>query len=436
MNLYALIILTALLADYLLNRIADVLNLRAVRTDVPAAFLGVYHPDAYSRAQKYLRTTTRFGLVESTATLTLLLVFWFGGGFSRLDQLVRAWQLGPIWSGLAYIGLLALLRALFSLPFSAYATFVIERRFGFNRTTPRTFVTDLLKALALAVLLGAPLLAGVLAFIGLAGPHAWLYCWGATTAFALVVQFVAPIWIMPLFNHFTPLPDGELRKAILAYTAQAAFPVGSLFVIDGSRRSTHSNAFVAGFGRYRRIALYDTLIAQHTIPELVGIVAHEVGHWKRRHLVTGLALGIAHAGVMFFLLSRFLQTDGLFAAFGVEQASAYAALVFFSLLYTPVELVLSVLLHLLSRRNEFAADRYAATSTGDPEALAAALQKLSVHNLGNLTPHPLTVILHYSHPPVLERLRALCPPAPCTAGASTPAAEAAPPRTRTPNRPG
>ena len=407
MNPYTLIVLTALLFDYVLNRVADVLNLRAVRTDVPAEFRGVYDPDAYRRSQEYLQATTRFGYVESTAALALLLVFWFAGGFNRLDQSVRAWQLSSVWTGLLYIGLLALLKTLFSLPFSVYATFVIERRFGFNRTTPRTFVADLLKALALAVMLGGPLLAGVLAFIGFAGPCAWLYCWGATTAFALLVQFVAPVWIMPLFNRFTPLPEGELRNAILAYTAGVAFPVGSLFVIDGSRRSTHSNAFVAGFGRYRRIALYDTLVAKHTVPELVGIVAHEVGHWKRRHIVIGLALGIAHMGLMFFLLSRFLQASGLFTAFGMEQPSAYAGLVFFSLLYTPVELVLSVLVHLRSRRNEVEADRYAATSTGNPEALAAALKKLSVYNLSNLTPHPLTVLLHDSHPPVLARLRAL-----------------------------
>ena len=410
MNLYAIIILTALLADYLLNLVADVLNLRAVRPEVPDEFRGVYDPEAYRRSQEYLRATTRFGLVETTAALVLLLGFWGAGGFNALDRWLRGWQLGPIWTGLLFVGLLILLKGLFSLPFSAYATFVIERRFGFNRTSLATFVTDLLKGLALALLLGAPLLAGVLAFLEFAGAHAWLYCWGVTTAFALVVQFVAPIWIMPLFHRFTPLADGELKRAILAYTASVAFPVGSLFVIDGSRRSTHSNAFVAGFGRYRRIALFDTLIAPHTVPELVAVVAHEVGHWRKRHLLTGLALGIAHAGVVFFLLSLFLRSPGLFAAFGMEHQSVYAALVFFGLLYTPVELVLSVLLHLLSRRHEFAADRFAATSTGDPSALAAALQKLSVHNLSNLTPHPLTVWLRYSHPPVLARLRALAKP--------------------------
>jgi STE24 endopeptidase len=247
----------------------------------------------------------------------------------------------------------------------------------------------------------------VLAFLQFAGPRAWLYCWGATTAFTLVLQFVAPLWIMPLFNRFTPLPDGDLRRAVEAYTTRIEFPVGSLFVIDGSRRSTHTNAFIAGFGRYRRIALYDTLIARHTVQELVGIVAHEVGHWRKRHVLTGLVLAIGHMGVLFFLLSLFLTSPGLSAAFGMTHGSTYTALIFFGLLYTPAERALSVLLHLISRRNELAADRFAAVSTGHPEALVGALQKLSVHNLSNLRPHPLTVLLHYSHPPVLDRIRAL-----------------------------
>jgi STE24 endopeptidase len=407
MNAYAIIILAALLLDYALNRVADLLNLRVARTEVPPAFRGVCDPEAYRRSQEYLRVTTRLECVEATVALALLLAFWWAGGFNLVDRLVRGWALGPIWTGLAYIGLLALLKALVALPFSVYATFVIERRFGFNRTTAATFVLDLVKALVLAVLLGGPLLAGILALIEFAGPSAWLYCWGAVTVFALVVQFLAPIWIMPLFNRFTPLPEGELRSVILAYTAANAFPVGSLFVIDGSRRSTHSNAFVAGFGRYRRIALYDTLIAQHSVTELLSIVGHEVGHWKQRHIVTRLVLGIAHTGAVLFLLSLFLQAPGLFAAFGMECPSSYAALLFFGLLYTPVEMVLTVLLHLLSRRQELAADRFAAVSTGNPEAMMAALKKLAVHNLSNLTPHPLMVLLHYSHPPVLERLRAL-----------------------------
>jgi STE24 endopeptidase len=407
MNPYAVVILTALLADFALNLVADVLTLRVAGSGLPAEFRGVYDPEAYARSQAYLRARTRFALLEGTTALVLLLAFWFAGGFAVADRLLRGWHLGPVLTGLLYLGLLLLAKAACSLPFAAYHAFVIERHFGFNRTTPRTFVADLLKGLALAILLGGPLLAGVLAFLEYAGPAAWLYCWGAVTVFSVAVQFVAPLWIMPLFNRFTPLPEGELRSAILAYTVSVDFPVGSLFQIDGSRRSTHTNAFVAGFGPFRRIALFDTLIAQHTVPELVAVVAHEVGHWKHRHIVTGLILGSIHMGAMFFLLSLCLRQPGLFAAFGVAQPSVYAALVFFGLLYTPAERVLSVLRHWLSRCNELTADRFAATSTGDPEAMVAALKRLSVQNLSNLTPHPLTVVLHYSHPPVLQRVQAL-----------------------------
>jgi STE24 endopeptidase len=407
MNPYGIIILAALLADFALNLVTDVLNLRAAQAGVPPEFQGIYDPEAYAKSQAYLRARTRVGFVADTTELVLLLAFWFAGGFGALDRLVRGWQLHPVLTGLAYIGILLLGKALLSLPFSAYGTFVIERRFGFNRTTLGTFVADLLKGLLLAVVLGGPLLAGVLAVLEYAGPPAWLYCWGVVTAFSLALQFVAPIWVLPLFNRFTPLPEGELRSAILDYTTRVRFPVGSLFAIDGSRRSTHTNAYVAGFGRLRRIALFDTLIIQHTVPELVAVVAHEVGHWRKCHVLLGLALGVLQVGFMLFLLSRFLQAAGLFAAFGVERPSTYAALVFFGLLYTPVALVFSLMLHWVSRRHEFAADRFAAVSTGSPGPMVDAMRKLSRDNLSNLTPHPLAVWLHYSHPPVLDRIRAL-----------------------------
>jgi len=407
MNPYTLLILAALLIEFGLNLVADRLNLRCAGSGVPEEFRAIFDAEAYARSQDYLRARTRFGSITDTTELGILLAFWFAGGFGAADRLVRGWQLGPVLTGLAFIGLLLLVRAVCSLPFSAWSTFVLERRFGFNRTTLQTFMADRLKGLALAVLLGGPLLAGVLGFLEYAGQAAWLYCWAAVTVFSLMVQLVAPLWILPLFNRFTPLPEGELRDAILGYTTRVGFPVGSLFQIDGSRRSTHTNAYVAGFGRFRRIALFDTLVARHTVPELVAVVAHEVGHWKKRHIAVGLILGVLHTGFMLFLLSRFLRSAGFFAAFGVAGPSTYGALAFFGLLYTPIALVLSVVMQWVSRRNEYAADRFAAVSTGSPEAMVAALKKLSRDNLSNLTPHPLAVVLRYSHPPVLERIRAL-----------------------------
>lgn len=407
MNVYAIIILVTLLVDYGLNLIADMLNLRALRPDLPAAFEDVYDAETYRKSQAYTRVQTQFGWVTSTFSLLLILIFWFAGGFPALDRIVRAWDLGPIGSGLVYIGLLMLGRALLSIPFSIYSTFVLEARFGFNQTTPMTFITDMAKGLALALLLGVPLLAGILAFFSYAGEYAWLYCWGATTVFMLGVQFIAPTWIMPLFNTFKPLDAGALKDALFAYAKRVSFPLQDVFVMDGSRRSSKSNAFFTGFGKYKRIALFDTLIEQLTNAELVAVLAHEIGHYKKRHVIKGMLLSIAHMGVMFFLLSVFMAHKGLFAAFSMPQPSIYAGMIFFGLLYAPVELLLSIVMSLSSRRHEYQADRFAMQTVDSPEALVQGLQKLSVHNLSNLTPHPFYVFLNYSHPPVLARIEAI-----------------------------
>jgi STE24 endopeptidase len=407
MNIYAIVILATLLLDYGLNLLADVLNLRALRPELPAAFQDVYDAEAYRKAQAYTRVQTQFGWVTATCTLAVTLGFWFAGGFQALDQFVRGWALGSVWTGLAYIGLLMLGRALLALPFSIYSTFVIEERFGFNRTQPATFVTDICKGLGLAVLLGGPLLAGVLAFLTYAGASAWLYCWSATSVFLLGLQFIAPTWIMPWFNTFQSLQPGALKEALLAYARGVNFPLQDVFVMDGSRRSSKSNAFFTGFGKHKRVALFDTLIEQLTPSELVAVLAHEIGHHKKKHIVQGLVLSILHMGVMFFLLAVFITHQGLFQAFYMQQPSVYAGLIFFGLLYTPLELVLSIGMHLFSRKHEYEADRFAVETLNDPEAMVGALQKLSVQNLSNLTPHPFHVFLNYSHPPLLERLRAI-----------------------------
>jgi STE24 endopeptidase len=407
MNVYAVIVLSTLLLDYTLNLLADFCNLRALRHELPAEFVDVYDADAYRKSQEYTRVQTRFGILTSTCMLAATLGFWFAGGFQGLDALVRSWHLGLLWTGLAYIGLLALGKGLLSLPFTLYDTFVIEARFGFNHTTLATFLTDLLKGLGLAVALGGPLLAGVMAFLAYAGPYAWVYCWLALTVFTLGLQWLAPTWIMPLFNTFTPLEPGALKDAILGYARTVNFAVEDVFVIDGSRRSSKSNAFFTGFGKHKRIALFDTLVTGHTVPELVAVLAHEIGHYKMKHVLRSTVLSIVHMGVMFALLSVFLNHAGLFQAFFVQQPSVYAGLVFFGMLYAPCELLLSIGMQMVSRRHEYEADRFAVDTFEEPTALAQALKKLSVHNLTNLTPHPLYVFLHYSHPPMLQRLRAI-----------------------------
>ncbi len=407
MNFIAVIILLTILIDFLLHFAADFLNLSSVSDTLPDEFAGVYDSGSYARSQEYLRVNTRYGWVTGGFSITVTLLFWFLEGFPLLDRLVRSWGLSPLLTGLLFMGGLMLAKATLSLPFSIYNTFVIEERFGFNRTSPATFVMDRVKGLFLALLIGTPLLAGILAFFEYAGPSAWWMCWLAMTLFALIIQFIAPTWIMPLFNRFTPLAEGRLREAILAYARSIDFPLQNVFVMDGSKRSGKSNAFFTGFGKNRRIALFDTLIEGSKVKELVAVLAHEMGHYKKKHIWMGLLLGILQTGLMFFLLSLFISYQGLFDAFYMDEKSIYAGLVFFSMLYSPMDFFLGLLLQLLSRHNEFEADRFAVETTGDPESMANALKKLSVKNLSNLTPHPFYVALNYSHPPVLARIRAI-----------------------------
>jgi len=264
MNFYAWIILSALLFEFALNLLADILNLKTLSPDLPGEFAGYYDETTYRKSQQYTRVTIKFGIITATLDLGIMLIFWFCGGFNTLDTFTRAWHLGPTGTGLAYIGILMLFLTIFNLPFKIYKTFVIEERFGFNKTTPKTFILDFVKGLGLTLVLGGPLLAVVLAFFQNAGHNAWLYCWMVSTAFILFIQFIAPTWIMPLFNKFQPLEDGELKAKIMAYAGTVHFPIGGIFVMDGSRRSSKSNAFFTGFGKNKRIVLFDTLIEQHT----------------------------------------------------------------------------------------------------------------------------------------------------------------------------
>ena len=404
-NTFFIVFLAAIILEFVLDIAANLLNLKAPKLEPPQTLADVYKPEDYRRSQEYTRVATRFDFVSSSFRLVVLLSFWFTGGFNYLDQVVRGWGFMPLVNGLLYTVILAAAYGLLTLPFSIYATFVIEERFGFNRTTPRTFVLDILKSIVLGLLLGVPLLAGVLALFQYAGWIAWLYAWAAVTLFSLAVSYVAPTWIMSLFNKFTPMGPGELRQAILDYAHSVNFPVKNVFVMDGSRRSTRGNAFFTGFGRNKRIALFDTLIAQHTVGEMVAVLAHEIGHHKKRHILQEMVIGILHSGFVLFLLSVFINSRGLYDAFFMQQPSVYAGLLFFGLLYTPLELVISIVLQMVSRRNERRADHFAAETTGEPRNLIDALKKLSANNLSNLSPHPLFVFLNYSHPPLLERVR-------------------------------
>ena len=407
MNFYLFCICTLLLLNYLLETSAALLNLRALQPQPPQEFANDYSTTEYARMLDYTRQRTRFALLRDTVLLLLTLAFLLAGGFNQLDLLARSPGLDPIASGLLFTGALGLLAALVQLPFSIYATFGLEARFGFNTTSPQTFVFDLLKTAFLAVLLGGLLLAAILWFFEKSGPMAWLYAWLAVSGFMLIVQFLAPTLILPLFNRFTPLNDQTLREAISAYAQRQHFALEGIYTMDGSKRSTRANAFFTGFGRFRRIVFFDTLLNQLSHGEILAVLAHEMGHHKLRHVPFMLVLAIAQTGFMFYLLSFFLDNEGLFAAFAMEHISVYAALIFFGFLYTPIATLLDMVVNALSRRHEYQADRFAVISGAGVFDLISGLKRLTVKNLGTLTPHPLAVLLHYSHPPMLSRIQAL-----------------------------
>ena len=413
MNPYLVIIVGLILFRYLLNLVSERLNLKHVTHEVPEEFKGWYEDEAYAKSQRYLHDTTRFDLLETTILTPIGLAFLLLGGFRWADELARAAGGGLIVTGLLFTGLLILLSELARVPFNLYSTFVLEERYGFNKTTPKTFVADFVKSLLLTALLGGLALTLVLWFFSAAGRWAWVYSWVAVTALQLALAYVAPVWILPLFNKLTPLEDGELKEAIERYAHDQGFALQGIFTMDGSKRSTKSNAFFTGFGRWRRIVLYDTLVEKHTVKELVSVLAHEIGHWKLRHIHKHLGASVLVMGAMFFALSVFISRPGLYAAFKVNMvavdghAPIYAGLVFFLFLFSPLSMLISPLMSAMSRRHEYQADAFAVTTCGSRGAMIDALKKLSVDNLVNLTPHPFKVALEYSHPPILERIRAI-----------------------------
>ena len=406
MNIYLVIVLTALIGEFVLRSVARYLNLKTLDGKLPQEFNGFYDEEKYAQSQKYTKTYTKFAYVSSTFDLVLIVGFILFGGFNLVDQFVRSFNLGPVLSGLVFFGMLYIAQDIISTPFSLYTNFIIEERFGFNQMTMKTFVLDKIKTYALVIILGGVVLGGILFFFEEAGAYAWMYAWGLVTFFILIAQPLFTTVIAPLFNKFTPMEDSELKRAMEAYSEKVKFPIKEICVMDGSKRSAHSNAYFSGFIK-KRIALFDTLVEKHSIEELVAIIAHEVGHYKRKHILKGMVISIIHTGILFFLLSLFIDNRGLFDAFRMEEISVHAGFVFFGLLYSPLELALSVVMNVISRKHEYEADAFAAETTGSPEPLVLALKNLSVANLGHLTPHPFTVFLNYSHPPVLQRIAAL-----------------------------
>lgn len=412
-NELAIFILISLFALWKLDFIATLLNLKALEPKLPQEFADVFDADKYEKSQNYTRATERFGIYESIFSLMLMLGFWLTGGFNWLDNLARGFGHGEIITGLIFMGILFVGQMIIMIPFQIYETFVIEEKFGFNKTTLKTFIVDQIKGLILLALIGAPILALIL-YIFESIEMAWLWAWAAFTIIQLLLTYIAPSVFLPLFNKFEPMPDGELKDAINDMAKKCDFPLTELFIMDGSKRSTKSNAFFTGFGKNKKIALFDTLVENHTTEGLVGILAHEIGHFKCKHIVKRMIIGIIQSAVVFYLLGLITDKNGpvadhLFNAFLMdkENISVYAGLIFFGLLFAPIKKILSIFSNLSSRKHEFEADAYATNAQGTPDHLIQSLKKLSADNLVNLTPHPLPVFLDYSHPPMLERLEAL-----------------------------
>lgn len=406
MNIYLAIILSALTIHFLLQSLVRILTARTLSNNIPAELQDMYNPDEYRRSQEYTRTNTRFGQVVSAFGYCVTVAFILAGGFNCADMLVRSLVSNSIIRGLCFTGLLFLARDILFIPFALYRTFVIEEKYGFNKMTVKTFFLDKIKSYCVAFILGGIILAVILFFFEQAGPYAWAAAWGAVSLFIILMQPLYVLVIAPLFNKFTPLEQGELRESIEKYAENVDFPLKEISVMDGSKRSAHSNAYFSGILK-KRIVLFDTLIAGHPAEEIVAILAHETGHYKKRHILKGTVLAIIHTGIMFFLLSLFIKNPGLFEAFRMEHISLYAGLVFFGLLYSPVEMILSPFFNRLSRAFEYESDRFAAETIENRTSLVSALKTLYADNLSNVTPHALDVILNYSHPPLLQRIRAV-----------------------------
>ena len=407
MNIYFVIIISAIIIEYLLSTFVNKLNLNALDPELPHEFSDVYDQDKYKKSQEYTRTNTRFTFITSTFSTTLVLGVIIFGIFNFIDVFVRGFGFGEIVNGLIFFGILTIANDIISTPLSLYKNFIIEEKYGFNKMTIGTFFIDKIKGYFLMIVIGVPLISLLLYFFESFGEIAWLYGWASISIFSLAMQPIFNLFIAPLFNKFTPLEEGNLLDAIKAYVKKVDFPIARVDIMDGSKRTGHSNAYFSGIGKTKRIALFDTLLENQTEDEILAIIAHEVGHYKRKHIQKGIVLSIIHSGIMFFLLSFFIKNLELFAVFKMQELSIYASLLFFGMLYSPVEMVLGFIFNYLSRNHEFEADQFSAETTEKPKELISSLKKLSAENLGNLTPHWLNVALNYSHPPTLDRINAL-----------------------------
>lgn len=400
------IIVIILIVQYLVDTVLKILNARRFDDPLPEEVSDLMDQEEYRKAQAYKKVNFKFGMISTTFSTLLTILFLVLGGFEWIDQATRGITVHPVLMALVYFGIIFFASDIIQLPFSYYQTFVIEERFGFNTTTIKTFVLDKIKGWLMGILIGGLILALVIYFYKWAGTDFWWYAWALIAVFTVFLNLFYSKLIVPLFNKQTPLEDSSLKEKIESYARNVGFELEQIFVIDGSKRSTKANAYFSGFGKQKRIALFDTLVKDLEEDEIVAVLAHEVGHYKKKHIIFNLVASIISTGITLFVLSLFVNNPELSAAIGVSQPSFHAALISFGLLYSPISELTGLAMNHLSRKFEYQADDWA-RSTWNGSDLISSLKKLSKHSLSNLTPHPAYVFMYYSHPPLVQRIRNL-----------------------------
>ncbi|HRR58741.1 MAG TPA: M48 family metallopeptidase [Paludibacteraceae bacterium] len=399
-------VITILLLDFALGRTLSYLNIKASRSQIPDLLVGLYDEAKYDKQQRYFRTNAKFGWTTASFSFLLILCMYSFGGFAWVDGIARSLVENELLVSLVFFGILFFANDLLNIPFELYDIFVIETRFEFNKITPKIYIFDKLKGWGLSLVIGGGLATAIILIYQQIPDYFWLVAWAVVSAFGLFMSLFYSELIVPLFNKQTPLEAGELRDAIEVFAEKTDFKLKNIYVIDGSKRSTKANAYFTGWGRKKRIVLYDTLINELTTSEIVAVLAHEIGHNKHKHTIKGIILSLATNLIMFFLLGLILNNDAFAQALGCQQASFHINLLVFSILYTPLSLVLDVFGNLLSRKHEYQADAFV-KANGYGEQLISALKKISSSTLSNLTPHPAFVFFHYSHPTLYQRVKAL-----------------------------
>tara|TARA_R110001592_G_scaffold53477_3_gene163928 strand:- start:4714 stop:5949 length:1236 start_codon:yes stop_codon:yes gene_type:complete len=399
-------IVAILVLSFLFDQWLNWLDTTNEPNKLPQEIADVYDEEKYLISKKYDKVKTRFSLISSAFSLLLMLGMLFFKGFAFVDALSRSITSHPVLLSLVFFAILMIALDILSLPFSLYSIFVIEEKFGFNKTTIKTFILDKIKGALLAAILGGVVLYLFVWFYNFTGELFWFWSWLIFVAIMLLMtMFYASVFV-PLFNKLTPLPDGELRTEIEQYCTKVGFKLDNLFVMDGSKRSTKANAFFSGLGAKKRIVLYDTLVDNYTKEEITAVLAHEVGHYKKKHTLTSLILSALQVGIMLYLLSLVINSSQISLALGIQESSFHIGLLVFSILYTPLSMLTSILMNVVSRKNEYEADNYA-KSTYNHKSLILALKKLSGDSLSNLTPHHFNIFINYSHPTLLQRIRSL-----------------------------